>query len=89
MTYIIYTKSGCPNCDRVKHLLSKEPYQRIYINCDELLSTDREAFIKSMREKTGIQEPEKIYFPLVFQDNFYIGGYDELLHHLIELDEEF
>lgn len=90
MTYIIYTKSGCPNCDRVKYLLSKEPCERIYINCDELLTTGREEFIKSMRQRTGIENPQPIYFPLVFLEDTYIGGYEELLEHLIfELKEEF
>lgn len=90
MTYIIYTKTGCPSCHRAKDLLSREQEQTIYINCDEMLKTNREAFITEMRKKTGIQEPNNIYFPIIFQDDYYIGNYEELLNHLIfELDEEF
>lgn len=83
MTYVIYTKSNCENCLRAKMVLRKEATPTIYINCDELLETDREAFINSIRRKTGIKEPQPVYFPLVFLDDTYIGGYNELLEHLI------
>jgi glutaredoxin len=84
--YIIYTKSGCPCCERAKDLLSREQVKTIYINCDEMLKTDRQAFITEMKKKT---KSEDIYFPLIFQDDYYIGNYEELLEHLIEFDEEF
>jgi glutaredoxin len=90
MTYIIYTKTGCHNCDRVKALLSKENCERIYINCDELLETGREAFIAEMRKKTGIKEPKSIRFPLIFIDDIFLGDEGDLLNHLVfELEEEF
>jgi len=88
--YIIYTKTGCPSCDRVKFLLSKEPCERIYINCDELLETGKEAFIAEMRKKTGIEEPKLIMFPLIFIDDIFLGDEGDLLNHLVfELKEEF
>ena len=89
MSYIIYTKTGCHNCDRAKMLLQREATPTIYINCDELLETGREAFIADMRKKTDIKEPDKIYFPLVFLDDTYIGGYEELLEHLIFENPDF
>jgi glutaredoxin len=85
-TYIIYTKTNCPSCDRAKYLLKKENLKTIYINCDEMLKRDRQAFLTEMRKKTKFQD---IYFPMIFQDDYYIGNYDELLEHLIEFDEEF
>lgn len=88
--YIIYTKSNCENCRRAKMLLQREATPTIYLNCDELLETGREAFISEMRKKTGIEEPKPIMFPLIFIDDTYIGSYDELLEHLIfELKDEF
>lgn len=90
MTYIIYTKTGCPGCFQAKSLLSKEKVETIYINCDELLRIDREAFLDKMLEKTKLKSKASIHFPLVFTDDIYIGDETDLLHHLIfELDEEF
>ena len=85
-TYIVYTKSGCHCCDKVKQLMLKEQLKVIYINCDEMLKTNRQAFINEMIKKT---KNEDIYFPMIFQDDYYIGNYQELLEHLIEFDDEF
>lgn len=81
MVYIIYTKSNCENCRLAKILLNKK--EKIIINCDDLLENNKEAFIAEMRKKTEIQEPNKIYFPLVFIDDIYIGGYKDLYDYLI------
>ena len=51
-TYIIYTRSGCPCCEQAKFLISRERTPFIVINCDEMLKTDRQAFITEMRKKT-------------------------------------
>lgn len=81
--FTIYTKSGCPDCDKVKNLLSKEKH--ILINCDQLLKNNRSEFIKSMELK--IHRPFKS-FPVVFLDDVYIGGYDDVLEYLtFSLDE--
>jgi len=90
MTYIIYTKTGCVGCNQAKILLSKEPCERIYINCDELLKENREAFIEEMRKKTGIQEPRIIRFPLIFINDIYLGDESDLLENLIfEIKDDF
>lgn len=90
MTYIIYTKSNCENCRKAKMLLQREATPTIYLNCDELLATDRQAFIADMRKKTGIKEPQPIMFPLIFIDDIFLGDEGDLLNHLVfELKEEF
>ena len=33
--YTIYSKSGCPNCKKVKDLLEAKQIQFIVIDCDE------------------------------------------------------
>lgn len=90
MTYIIYTKTGCKGCNQAKALLSREPVETVYINCDELLKENRDAFLDKMIEKTKLECKSLIHFPLVFSDDIYIGDETDLLHHLIfELDEDF
>ena len=83
MTYIIYTKSNCPSCVKAKMLLKREPCETIYINCDDLLENDRQAFIAKMRKKTQIEEPYPLMFPMIFINDTYLGGVEELVEHLI------
>lgn len=83
--YVIYTKSFCEDCEKVKSLLSSE--EKIIINCDLLIKNNRQEFIKSMELKTRIPFRQ---FPLVFRDDIYIGGYYELVDDLnFEMVEEF
>lgn len=85
MTYIIYTKSGCENCLKAKALLSS--LETVTISCDELIKHNRNEFIKSIELKT--HKPFK-QFPLIFQDDLFIGGYYDLLDHLnFEMIEDF
>jgi glutaredoxin len=83
MTYIIYTKSDCPSCIKAKQLLKREASQTIYINCDDLLENDRQAFIAEMRKKTNTKDNELLFFPMIFIDDTYIGNVEELVEHLI------
>lgn len=83
--YVVYTKTGCEDCDKVKALLSNEP--KIIINCDEMLKNNRKEFINSMELKTRVLFRQ---FPLIFRDNIYIGGYYDLVDELnFEMVEEF
>jgi len=83
--YIIYTKSGCKNCDSVKTLLSRE--EKIIIDCDYLVKNNRTEFIKSIELKTRVPFKQ---FPIIFYNDSYIGGYNELVEHLnFELVEDF
>ena len=84
-TYIIYSKSGCPNCEKAKNLLTNE--EKIIFNCDQMLKNNREEFLLSIELKT--RRPFKS-FPIIFIDDEYLGGYEELLHHLdFSMDDEF
>lgn len=75
--YVIYTKTGCVNCEKAKELLSNE--EKIIINCDLLIKHNREEFVKSMELKTRKAFKQ---FPLIFCDDLFVGGYDELAEHL-------
>jgi glutaredoxin len=85
MPFIIYTRLSCPNCDKAKKLLEKE--ETVIFNCDQMLKNDRDEFIKSMELKT--RRPFKT-FPVIFINDDYLGGYEDLTSYLIfDLDEEF
>jgi len=70
--YTIYTKSGCPNCTKVKKLLeNKKP---LIVDCDDWLIEDKPAFLEFIREKAG---KECKTFPMVFHNGEFLGGFDE------------
>jgi len=85
MTFIIYTKSECTKCSKAKNLLQRE--EIVIINCDKLLKDDRESFINEMKRKTNL---DKIIFPMIFIDDLFLGGYNELVNYIMfELNEDF
>lgn len=74
--YTIYTKSGCPNCTKVKKFLESklETENPLIIDCDEWLIKDKPAFLEFIREKAG---KECKTFPMVFYNGEFVGGFDE------------
>jgi glutaredoxin len=75
--YTIYTKSGCPNCSKVKKFLESESSKEkpLIVDCDEWLIEDKPAFLEFIREKAG---KECKTFPMVFYNGEFIGGFDEI-----------
>jgi len=60
---------------------------KLLINCDMLLETDRESFMNEMEKKMKCEFKS---FPIIFIDDKYLGGYDELVDYLnYELVEQF
>jgi glutaredoxin len=72
--YTIYTKSGCPNCTKVKKLLESESEKPLIVDCDDWLIEDKPAFLEFIREKAG---KECKTFPMVFHNGKFLGGFDE------------
>lgn len=70
--FTVYTKSGCLNCPKVKSLL-KEKELKI-VDCDEYLIEDRIDFLSYMKQITKMDVK---FFPMVFNDGLYIGGYEQ------------
>jgi glutaredoxin len=72
--YTIYTKSGCPNCTKVKKLLETGNKKPLIVDCDEWLIEDKPAFLEFIREKAG---KECKTFPMIFHNGIFLGGFDE------------
>lgn len=75
----IYSKSGCINCVRVKHLLIENNLTFVEINCDEYLLENREAFLSHMKKLIG---HEYKMFPMTFVDDKFIGGFIEMKNYI-------
>jgi glutaredoxin len=83
--YTIYSKSGCPNCNKVKDLLKTNNIPFNVIDCDEYLIERKEEFLLFIQELTS---REWKTFPIVFtSDGQFIGGFTDTRIHLEELLE--
>lgn len=74
MNVTIFGKPSCPYCDRAKQLLSKYNIEYTYVD----LSLD-EARLEQFKEQ-GFRT-----VPIIYIDDKYIGGFDELQDHLMEI----
>ena len=74
---IVFSKSSCPNCDKVTAFLTDMCVTHTVVKCDQYLANDREGFLRKMSCLTGGVVPK--VFPMVFIDSKYIGGYTETL----------
>jgi glutaredoxin len=85
--WTVYTKSDCVFCDQAKVVLGS--YPTVYVNCDEWLETDKETFLKKMKERIG---REYRMFPMIFYDGVFIGGYSDTKEYVekkLSFTEEF
>jgi glutaredoxin len=81
--YTIYSKSGCPNCVKVKKFLQNAKAQMNVVDCDEYLIESKEEFLKFIEETA---EKSVRVFPIVFFERKLIGGYDETEYHYSRLN---
>ena len=80
MFFTIYSKSGCPNCLKVKDLLKSKHLNFKVINCDDFLLENKEDFLEQINKFIHTQDVIKV-FPFVFYNEKYIGGYKETIDY--------
>lgn len=88
--FTIYSKSGCPNCIKVKTLLKEKNLVYNIIDCDEYLIENKENFLLFIEEIA--KQPCKL-FPMVFNDTKFVGGFNETKEYidkiLLSFEESF
>lgn len=67
MTYVLFTKESCKFCTLAKELLEKEGETYVAYDVDEHPSI-----------KSFLLESNLTTVPQVFEDGYYVGGYDNL-----------
>jgi glutaredoxin len=77
--FTIYSKSGCPYCDKAKKLLDDDTLT--VIDCDPYLIDTKEKFLEFIKI---LSNKDHKTFPIIFKDNTFIGGYSDLLNCLKE-----
>lgn len=84
-SFVVFTKSKCTYCDRVKSLIDttirSNYYPNTYILCDELLQDQsiKETFLSQMEEIA--LKPYRT-FPMVFYQGKFLGGYTETKEYI-------
>ena len=79
--FTVYGKSNCPYCDKVKGLLEEYNEQFIYVNCDEYLLENRDAFLEFIEKLAG---KEHKTFPIVFDSAQFVGGYTDTMKVILD-----
>ena len=59
--FTIYSKSGCPNCTRIKKIFTENNETFVEINCDEYLIEDKESFLSFIK---NLAQKEWKVFPI-------------------------
>ena len=77
--FTIYSKSGCPNCIKVKNYLANLQLNFTIVSCDDYILEDKPAFLYFIKELSGV---ECKVFPMVFAGTKFIGGYKETTDYL-------
>jgi glutaredoxin len=77
--FTVYSKSGCPNCIKVKALLKEQNLLFIVIDCDEYLIEDKNNFLLFIKE---IAKQSCKLFPMVFNDTIFIGSFNETKEYI-------
>jgi len=72
--FTVYSKSGCPNCLKVKTFLKDQKCDYKIVDCDEYLILERESFLLFIKDISGKSVTQ---FPIVFSNEVFIGGYTE------------
>ena len=72
--FTIYSKSGCPNCLKVKALLKKNNINFIIVDCDEYIIEDKQFFLLFINK---LSNTSVTMFPIIFNNRLFIGGYNE------------
>jgi glutaredoxin len=77
--YTIYSKSGCPNCKKVKILLEENNIEFIIVDCDEYLINYKTEFLQFIK---NLISKECKMFPMVFDNKCFIGGFSDTEDYL-------
>jgi len=83
--FTVYSKSGCQNCLKIKTLLKNNQLKYTIVDCDEYLIKDKELFKKIMKKMVNTEDLKPFFFPIVFNDQQYLGGYNEFILYIEKL----
>jgi glutaredoxin len=81
----IYTKNNCIYCKKVINLLTDKNILFHTIHCDEFILNNKEHFLAFIKTLIG---KEYKMFPMVFDNNKFVGGFNESLTYFTRIQEQ-
>jgi glutaredoxin len=87
--FTIYSKSGCPNCTKVKQLIKDKHFLFNVIDSDDYIIENKEPFLQFIE---NIAETSYRTFPMVFYNGKFVGGLThttEFIDKLLSFDDIF
>ena len=78
--WTIYSISKCEYCDKSKFFLERLGEELNIINVDDVMKNKytRKEFLEHMFDLADMSIK---YFPMIFKDKEYIGGYNDLIQY--------
>lgn len=80
----LYSKSGCPNCHKIKKYLNDNFLAFTVVDCDEYLIEHRTEFLQFINT---LAKKEVNTFPMIFDYEHFVGGYKEAIEYAKTLQE--
>jgi len=80
--FTVYSKSGCPNCLKIKTLLKDKNINFIIVDCDEYIIEDKTFFLLFINK---LAKTQVTMFPMIFNDGLFIGSYNETKNYIDKL----
>jgi glutaredoxin len=80
--FTIYSKSGCNNCSKIKSLLKEKNILFNVIDCDDFILDNKSDFLRFIQDVIG---KEHKIFPIIFDNEQFIGSYNETLKFIDKL----
>lgn len=77
----VYSKDGCPFCDKIKGILKDYKVEHTVLHLDKDYS--REDVVKTLSRATG-KEVDKFTYPVIFDNLNYVGGCDDMMDYMLE-----
>lgn len=71
--FIIYSKSGCKNCSKIKSYLNNLNKPFLEVDCDDFIIEDKEHFLNFIFKKIG-NSLDKPVFPFVFFNDIFFSS---------------
>lgn len=84
--FTIYSKSGCPNCVKIKRSLLEKTLNFKIVDCDEYIIEDKEPFLIFIN---ALAEKDVKLFPIIFHDGKFIGSYNETTDFIDKMSVSF
>jgi glutaredoxin len=88
--FTVYSKSGCPNCSKVKILLKERNLLFNIIDCDDYILGEKQSFLNFIK---NIANKEINIFPIIFYEAKIVGGFTETKEFieklLVSFDDNF